>query len=79
MLDVIIQMAALILCGVVWRRFKPAGLAPDETRKVLTTLVYLIAATLYAPALWLDPLGPLVKAIPAAILALLTPALLVER
>jgi len=46
---------------------------------VVMTLVYLVGATLYLPHLWLDPLGPLLKPIPAMLLALLTPALLVER
>lgn len=46
---------------------------------VAATLAYLLAATVYAPELWLDPLGPLLKPIPAMLLALITPALLVER
>lgn len=58
MLDVIIQMAGLILCGVVWRTLKPAGLAPDETRKVLTTLVYyLLLPALVLSVLWRADIG----------------------
>lgn len=32
--------------------------------------IYLASASLFTPALWLDPLGPLVKILPAALLAL---------
>lgn len=37
---------------------------------IAVTLGYLGAATLIAPELWADPLGPLVKAVPALVLAL---------
>lgn len=43
------------------------------------TLAYLAAATALAPALWTDPLGPLVKAAPALVLMLVALALLRER
>lgn len=43
------------------------------------TAAYLIAGTSLTPHLWADPLGPLVKPIPAAILALVCAALLEER
>jgi uncharacterized protein YbjT (DUF2867 family) len=46
---------------------------------VVMTLVYLASATVYLPHLWWDPLGPLLKSIPAMLLALLTPVFLVER
>ncbi len=36
---------------------------------------YLVAATLAAPDLWADPMGPLVKVIPGLILALVVAAL----
>ncbi|MCB8840721.1 SDR family oxidoreductase [Aurantimonas sp. VKM B-3413] len=42
-------------------------------------LAYLLAATVFAPDLWADPLGPLVKILPASLLALVTAALLGER
>lgn len=42
------------------------------------SLAYLVGASLVVPALWTDPLGPLVKVLPAMMLALL-PALLLER
>jgi uncharacterized protein YbjT (DUF2867 family) len=46
---------------------------------LLVTAGYLIGATLLRPDLWLDPLGPLVKSIPAAFLALAALATLDER
>jgi uncharacterized protein YbjT (DUF2867 family) len=46
---------------------------------VITSVVYLAAGTLLTPQLWLDPLGPFVKVVPAAMLALATAALLEER
>lgn len=46
---------------------------------LLVTTGYLIAATLVRPDLWLEPLGPLVKSIPAAFLALAALATLDER
>ena len=46
---------------------------------ILLTAAYLGAATLFTPALWLDPLGPLVKSVPAAMLALLLLAIEPER
>lgn len=46
---------------------------------VLATAGYLAAATIWTPALWADPLGPLVKSIPAAVLALAAWAMMDER
>ena len=46
---------------------------------VLVTFVYLAAATLWLPRLWADPMGPLVKSIPAALLAVLALAMMDER
>lgn len=58
MLDVLLQMAGLILCGVGWRLFKPAGLEPVPTRKVLTSLVYyLLLPALVLSVLWQAQLG----------------------
>lgn len=59
MLDVLWQMTGLILCGVVWRLMKPAGLDPVNTRKVLTSLVYyLLLPALVLSVLWRAELGP---------------------
>lgn len=41
--------------------------------------VYLAAGTLLTPGLWLDPLGPFVKVVPAALAAVVAAALLEER
>ena len=46
---------------------------------VATSVVYLAAGTLLTPHLWLDPLGPFVKVVPAIMLAAATAALLEER
>ena len=46
---------------------------------IAITLSYLAAATLLVPGLWLDPLGPLVKTIPALCLVLVALAVLDER
>lgn len=43
------------------------------------TLAYLVAATLTEPALWLDPLGVLVKVLPSILLTLAALATLDER
>ncbi|TIQ36933.1 MAG: SDR family oxidoreductase [Mesorhizobium sp.] len=46
---------------------------------VAITLLYLAAAGLLAPDLWLDPLGAMVKAVPTLCLALVALAILEER
>jgi uncharacterized protein YbjT (DUF2867 family) len=46
---------------------------------ILTTLGYLAGGTLLTPDLWADPLGPFVKALPGAMLALVALAVAEER
>lgn len=46
---------------------------------IAVTLAYLAGATLLAPGLWLDPIGPLLKTLPAAMLAVVVLALAEER
>ncbi|WP_316858136.1 SDR family oxidoreductase [uncultured Cohaesibacter sp.] len=46
---------------------------------VIMTLIYLAAGTILVPDLWVDPLGTLLKAIPAMMLALVTRALVCSR
>jgi uncharacterized protein YbjT (DUF2867 family) len=46
---------------------------------LITTAGYLTGGTLLEPGLWLDPLGPLVKTLPSAMLALVALAILKER
>jgi len=55
-----------------WSRFALLGM-------IATTLAYLAAASALRPDLWLDPLGPLVKTVPAAILAFIALAFQDER
>lgn len=65
---------ALGLALLVRRSARPAALG-----MVVTGLGYLAAASALTPDLWLDPLGPLVKIVPATLLALVALALLEER
>jgi hypothetical protein len=46
---------------------------------ILTTLGYLAGGTLLTPDLWADPLGPFVKTLPGAMLALVALAVAEER
>lgn len=46
---------------------------------IAVTIFYLAAASILTPGLWLDPLGPLVKTLPAAMLAMLALAVDPER
>ncbi|MBI1683874.1 SDR family oxidoreductase [Caulobacter hibisci] len=46
---------------------------------IAVTIGYLTGGAIVRPDLWLDPLGPLVKSIPAAVLALAALAILDER
>lgn len=56
---------------------RTAGLALKGM--LLVTAGYLIGGALVRPDLWLDPMGPLIKSIPAAVLALAALAVLEER
>lgn len=47
---------------------------PVAVGMVLATVGYLIGATLWAPQLWLDPLGPWVKVLPMMVLCLFVAA-----
>ncbi|MDH5191982.1 MAG: AEC family transporter [Gammaproteobacteria bacterium] len=58
MFDVMVQMAALILCGVVWRLATPGGQDALAMRTALTSLVYyLLLPALVLLVLWEAPLG----------------------
>ena len=58
MLEVIVQMGGLILCGIAWRLIRPAGLEPVATRRVLTSVVYyLMLPALVLSVLWQANLG----------------------
>ena len=58
MQTVILNMTALIACGILWRVLRPGGLGADITRQVLTSLVYyLLLPALVIQVLWKAPLG----------------------
>jgi len=58
MFDVIVQAAAVIACGVVWRLTTPLGLDAETMRGSLTGLVYmLLLPALVLVVLWRAPMG----------------------
>jgi uncharacterized protein YbjT (DUF2867 family) len=61
--------------GVTFRRHASLALKG----MVAVSCAYLLAATIAAPHLWADPLGPLVKVLPSVVLALAALAILDER
>jgi uncharacterized protein YbjT (DUF2867 family) len=71
----IVAAGSLVDCSIgvliAWHRTCRLGLAGA----IGVMFAYLIGASLIAPQLWLDPLGPLVKAIPAILLALVALAI----
>lgn len=59
----------ILAAGLLWRRtIRPILL----TMIVITIVVYLIGGTILVPDLWVDPLAPFAKALPATLLALIT-------
>ncbi len=57
MYEVLAQMAGLILCGIFWRIKQPMGLAADDVRIRLTSLVYnMLLPALVLLVLWRAPL-----------------------
>ena len=65
----------LIGVGIAIRRWSRPALAAS----ILVSLAYLAAASWFSPGLWLDPLGPLVKVVPAMILSLTALTIFEER
>lgn len=64
MYDTLIQAVALVVCGVLWRVFRPFGLDADTTRRVLSSLVYgLLLPALVLKVLWRAELGAHVLAV----------------
>lgn len=58
MIFTLIQMATLIGCGAVWRLLQPIGLTSEQTRLVLTTVVYyLFLPALVLLVLWQAEIG----------------------
>ena len=68
-LDVVLGLLLLV------RRFT----RPILVIMLVVSLSYLLTATILAPQLWLDPLGPMVKIIPTLTAMLLTLAILDDR
>lgn len=61
--------------GLLWRPWARAAC----WGMIALTGAYLLAGSLLTPHLWADPLGPFVKTLPAAMLALVCATLLEER
>lgn len=58
MISTLWQMFALIACGVAWRYWRPGNLSAEQTRTVLTTLVYyLLLPALVLEVLWKANVG----------------------
>lgn len=58
MTSTLLQMFALIACGAVWRYFSLGGLTAEQTRPVLTTVVYyLLLPALIIEVLWRADIG----------------------
>lgn len=54
----LIQMTLIMLCGAGWRLAKPAGLSAEQTRQVLTTVVYyLLLPAMVLEVLWSADIG----------------------
>lgn len=54
----LIQMTLLMACGACWRLLTPAGLSAEQTRLVLTTIVYyLLLPALVLEVLWKADIG----------------------
>lgn len=52
------QMFAMLACGVAWRYWRPGGLSAEQSRTVLTTLVYyLLLPALVLDVLWRADVG----------------------
>jgi predicted permease len=56
--SILIQMTLLMACGAAWRGAKPAGLSAEQTRLVLTTVVYyLLLPAMVLEVLWTADIG----------------------
>lgn len=54
----LIQMTLLMAFGIGWRRLRPAGLSAEQTRLVLTTVVYyLLLPAMVLEVLWAADIG----------------------
>jgi len=69
LIDIVLGLAIL---------FRPAARAA-LVAMLAVTAVYAVMATLLVPQLWTDPLGPLVKMLPAVLAMLFTLAIVEGR
>jgi hypothetical protein len=69
LLDIALGLAVAV------RRFA----VPALVAMIAVSLAYLLSATALLPALWADPLGPLIKVLPSIALALAALAIYEER
>jgi hypothetical protein len=74
---VIVGSLADIVLGVLAAARRTAPLALKGM--VLVGLGYMVAAAIWTPQLWLDPLGPMMKTIPTTLLALTALGFMDER
>ncbi|QCK87011.1 SDR family oxidoreductase [Phreatobacter aquaticus] len=76
MLTVATSLADIAIGGAIaWRRWSRAGLIAG----IGLTVGYLAGSVMIAPQLWLDPVGSMVKTVPAAMLMLVALAILDDR
>ncbi|NOT84789.1 MAG: AEC family transporter [Methylococcaceae bacterium] len=58
MTSTLLQMSVIIACGAIWRFFTPLGISAQQTRQVLTTVVYyLLLPALVLEVLWHADIG----------------------
>ena len=69
---------AVVDVGLGFALLRRAWARPACLGMIAVSVIYLISASVVTPALWLDPLGPLVKILPA-ILAALALHMMLER
>ncbi len=61
--------------ALLWRQWASRACQAQ----ISVSLFYLLMSTVFVPALWMDPLGPLVKILPAMILSMVVHQLLESR
>jgi uncharacterized protein YbjT (DUF2867 family) len=75
----------LVLAGALYDYFIGLGLLLRPVARVVlhimlwTTIIYLVAGSVLAPQLWIDPLGPYLKIVPVLIATLFTLAIIDDR
>ena len=56
--SILIQMTLIMACGTAWRFVKPSGLSAEQTRQVLTTVVYYwLLPAMVLEVLWSADIG----------------------